>query len=94
MARDTATQKSIQVPALAPESHAELEKHRQGAERQAHRTASRDSGNDVGGEDAAMAEANSLEAEFVSLRRMHWQDRNTQGRVFGGVLHSPHDFIQ
>ena len=84
VARDIATLQSVQVPALAPESSAELEKHRQGIERQAQRTASRGDGG--GGEATASAAKDSPpDAELVSLRRMHWQDRNTQGRVFGGA---------
>ena len=88
--RDIESQKSIQVPALVPGTHAELEKQRQGVQRQAHRQASRS--DDTGGAAIEAAAAAGIQPEsqlpaagLTSLRRMHWQDRNTQGRVFGGA---------
>lgn len=86
MGRDIATLKSIQVPALAPETHAEVEKHRQGAQRQAARTASRGDGAGDATVLAPEPQTRPSGSELTSLRQMHWQDRNTQGRIFGGAL--------
>lgn len=84
MGRDIESQKSIQVPALVPATHAELEKHRQGVQRQAHRTASRGGGGDAANK-ASVPHSQMPGGEFTSLKRMYWQDRNTQGRIFGGA---------
>ena len=90
VARDIASQKSVEVPQLQLETAAQRIQHRLADQRQAAIRAaplapaidgtqggpSRDQG-DRGG------------APLQSVRRMHWQDRNTQGRIFGGVQLTP-----
>ena len=83
MARDKVTRKSFAVAPLAPETAAQRAQQEAGSTRQAARVVSGK------GPTATLAGADrdggSPLRSHTSLRRMHWQDRNTQGNVFGGV---------